>query len=359
LPLLLVACGISAAHSQALQITLIVSPHPSSKLSDWQSRRETATLMVTNSASKTLPAIISATLSLNGSAVSTTKPDAMPVLSIPPGQSTFFGGDIFPQNAVLFSGEAHDASRSGNLPEGAYELCITIHSPDAREVLSNKDCRNFYLTKYSLPVLIQPSDGSSITAGLEPTILFSWTPLVPAPPSPMNYRLRFVERIGTQNSKEALLNNRPLFEKVVPVTTQLSWPQDFRLPSAGGTFIWSIQAEDADGTPLIMPERFAEPFTLTVLPSQEECSKLLATAESVREELQNEEEAFWHDYSNLTELRKEYESANDRVDVYEMQRLEKEVNTLEQVVEQEQQSHEQARKKYDVAVEAYKKCLGH
>ncbi|HYM20665.1 MAG TPA: hypothetical protein VEW28_06640 [Candidatus Kapabacteria bacterium] len=352
--------SVSTAHSQALQITLTVSPHPSMRLSDWQSRRENVTLIVTNTSSKVTQGTISAVLSLNGSVVASTKPDVMQVLNIPPGQSIFFGGDIFPSGAISFSGDAKDnASRTGMLPEGSYELCVTIQSPENRIAISNHDCRPFFLTKFSLPVLLQPNDGSSVSSGLEPTTMFSWTPLVPAPSALVNYRVRFVELLPLQNPKQAILNNRPLFEKIVTSVTQLQWPQEFRLPATGGSFTWSVQAEDANGTPLVLPERFAEPFIVTALPSQEECMKLLGAAERDREVLLTAEERYWQDYSKLAELKKQFQDANDRVDVYEMNRLEPEVRSLEQTVERERELHETSRNTYDQAMEKYRQCLGH
>ncbi len=361
--LLLVTLILSSVsvRSQSLQVTLNLSPHPSMRISDWESHRETVTLVVINTGTKTISAKINAILSLNGSSVANSKLDAMPLLSIPPGQSTFFGGDLFPQNAINFNGELRQTTiRSGMLPEGSYELCVSMVGGNTAEinVLSNHDCRSFFLAKYSLPTLLQPTDGSSVVAGLEPTILFSWTPLVPSPFGNVNYRLKLVELLPSQDPKQAILNNRPYFEKVVTAVQQSNWPQEVPLPPDGGNFIWSIQPEDADGTPIIIPERFAEPFKLIALPSHDRCMKLLSNITDQKTTLIKTEESYWSSYSRYLRISKELQNAQARADAYEIKKLEKQIVTAESQVANLKQSHEDYRNRYDQAISKYKECIG-
>ena len=342
--LLLVSAQVFA---QNLQINLSLSPHPSMRISDWQSHRETATLMVINNTVNPITAKINATLSLNGSAVATSKLDAMPILTIAPGQTSFFGGDLFPQNAINFIGELkQNTIRTGMLPEGTYELCVTVIGVNQdSKVTSNHDCRSFFLAKYSLPTLLQPTDGATVVSGLEPTIFFSWTPLVPAPMGLVNYRLRLVELLPSQDAKQAVLNNRPFFERVVTATPQSSWPQEVPLPPEGGTFIWSVQPEDGEGTPIIMPERFAEPFKLIALPSHDQCLKILHTIIDQKDALLKVEEAYWGSYTKYLRISKELQDAETRADAYEIKRLEKALIPVEAQVKSMKQSHEDYRSK--------------
>ena len=361
--LIALALSMSSAsvRSQSLQVTLNLSPHPSMRISDWESHRETVTLVVINTGTKTVSAKINAILSLNGSSVASSKLDAMPVLSIPPGQSTFFGGDLFPQNAINFNGELKQTTiRTGILPEGSYELCVSMVGENTAEinVLSNHDCRSFFLAKYSLPTLLQPTDGSSVVAGLEPTILFSWTPLVPAPFGIVNYRLKLVELLPSQDAKQAILNNRPFFEKVATAVPQSNWPQEVPLPPDGGNFIWSIQPEDADGTPIILPERFAEPFKLIALPSHDRCMKLLSNVSDQKETLIKTEEKYWSSYTRYLRISKELQNAQARADAYEIKKLEKQIIVAEAQVANLKQSHEDYRSRYDQAISKYKDCIG-
>src|ERR1043165_3285039 len=250
-----------------VQVVLTIPSRPSPYLSDWQSRRDMASILVINSTTKTISAKLNAELTLNGAKVASTKIESMPTLSVPPGQSTFYGGDIFAQQAINFSGEVkQNISRTGMLPEGNYELCVSLLSAETREQLT-ENCKNFSISTVTMPTLLAPSDGTEIVSGVEASIVFSWTPMT-STASTINYRVRVVELIPSQDIKSAIMNNRPVLERVVTSVTQLVWPQDIHLPAEGGAFIWSIQPEDQSGTPLITTERFARPFKLTALPSQ-------------------------------------------------------------------------------------------
>ena len=79
------------AVAQGLQLQLSISPHPSMRIADWQSRRDMATLLVRNTTAKIISARIVASLTLNGSVVASTRTESMPILDVPPGQASFFG----------------------------------------------------------------------------------------------------------------------------------------------------------------------------------------------------------------------------------------------------------------------------
>ncbi len=351
--------ALPLAHAQGLQVQLSVSPHPSMRLSDWQSRREIATVSVTNTTTKSMTARLVATLELNGSTVASTRTESMPVLDLPPGRSSFYGGDMFPANAIVFSGDAKTSTlRTGMLPEGTYELCVYLVSAETREIISTRECHGFFLTSYSLPQLLQPANAATVTAGVEASTLFSWTPVVPAPSNVVVYRVRVVELRANQNAKQAILNERPFFERTVTGVTQLLWPSEYPLPSDGGDFAWTVQAEDPDGTPINMPERYAEPFTFSALPSQEECLRLLVDVDTRKDSLLAVEEAYWRDYATMTRIRKELSEAEDRADVYEINRLEPELQLVESEVRVRSTKHDAVRAFFDAAMQKYKRCIG-
>ncbi|MBS1902168.1 MAG: hypothetical protein JSS75_00500 [Bacteroidetes bacterium] len=346
-------------HGQGMQIHLSISPHPSLRLTDWQSRREIASLLITNTTNKNVDARIVASLTLNGNEVASTRTESMPVLSITPGQSTYYGGDLFPSNALTFKGDASTTTlRTGMLPEGNYELCVHLVAADTRETISPLECRSFFLTRYSLPQLLQPANAATITSGLETSTLFSWTPIVPTPQSAVVYRLKVVELLPNQHPKQAILNNRSFFERVVTNVTQLMWPAEFRLPSQGGDFVWSVQAEDPDGSPINMPERFAEPNTLIALPSQEECLRLLLSVTNRSDSLMRIEESYWQDYAQLERLRKELLEAEARADVYDTDKLKPRIASAEERVKAQVKHHESVRALYDAAMDRYRRCTG-
>ncbi|MEP7235377.1 MAG: hypothetical protein ABI778_08790, partial [Ignavibacteriota bacterium] len=123
-PLYIVMIVITAflaprVHGQSLRAELNISPRPSMRLSDWESQRETATLLIYSTDSKPNDIRIDAKLSLNGSLIASTKLGSMPVISIPPGGPIIlFAADLFPESAVSFSGDLKTSTmRTGLLPE--------------------------------------------------------------------------------------------------------------------------------------------------------------------------------------------------------------------------------------------------
>ncbi len=357
---LLTACLISCPTGLLAQVQVLVTvaPQPSHRISEWQSSREIVSLLVLNTTGQAIEAKIDASLKLNGSLVASTKFESMAVLTIPPGQATFFGADIFPQQAINFVGEVkQNVARSGMLPEGNYELCVGLLNAKNRAQIAQADCKTFFLTKYTMPVLLAPSNNAEVVAGLERSLLFSWTPLIPSPSPVTNYRVRLVTLFEKQEVKQAITNNQPLFEKTVTSIAQLLWPQEVQLPIEGGIYAWSIQPEGSDGTPLFS-ERFAEPFILTAFPSQDQCLTLLTQQKERQDTLINVEEKYWHSYEMFLRLSKLLEDAQLRADAYEIKKFQSEVSALEQQVIVMREQHQNVRSLYDAAVEQYKKCLG-
>ena len=158
------------------------------------------------------------------------------------------------------------------------------------------------MRKYILPTLLQPDDNKKIASGTEKTILFVWSPVIPNPPMPIAYRLRVVDVIPGQSAQQAFSVNNPLFERTTIGTTQLLWPQEIPLPDAGAILAWGIQPEDDQGNPIILPERFTNVFNLIVLPSKEQCSKLLQKIKKLRENGLEVEEQYWTAYDHFARV---------------------------------------------------------
>jgi hypothetical protein len=339
-----------------VQVLLTIPPRPSPYLSDWQSRRGMASILIINSTTKTISAKLTAELTLNGSKVASTKFESMPTLSLPPGQSTYYGSDIFSQQAISFSGEVkQNITRTGMLPEGNYELCVSLLSAENKEQLT-ENCKNFSISTIKMPTLLAPADGTTIVSGVEASVVISWTPMIGS--QSVNYRLRVVELLPSQDITSAIMKNQPVFERLATSTTQFVWPQEVHLPAQGGTFIWSIQPEDQSGTPLLPAERFAQPFKLIALPSKDQCLKLLTQLTEKQDSLIAIEENYWQSYELFLRLNKLYDDAELRADAYEIKKLQAELKGSEGRVAIAKQRHEAARSLYDAAVERYKRCIG-
>ncbi len=346
--------------AQSLRAELNISPRPSTRLADWTSRRETASLLIYSTSEKINSVRIDAKLSLNGSLIASTKLGSMPVLSIPYGGPTiFYAGDIFPENAVSFFGDLKQTTmRSGILPEGSYELCITLVNAQTLQPVSTSICRSFFLTKYILPTLLQPEDNKKIASGTEKTTLFVWSPIIPNPPIFVSYRIRVVEVLAGQSAQQAFNINIPLFERTSIGTTQLLWPQEIPLPDGGASLAWSIQPEDDQGNPIILPERFTNAFNLIVLPSKEQCAKLLQKIKKLRENGLEVEEEYWDSYKHFARITQILEEAEERADVLAIEKGKKDQKNSDAKLEKIKVIFEATRAKYDAAIGEYEVCIG-
>jgi len=353
-------CVNAKSNAQSLRAELNISPRPSTRLADWTSRRETVSLLVYSTSDKIVSVKIDAKLSLNGNLIASTKLGSMPVLTIPVGGPTiFYAADIFPENAVSFFGDMKQTTmRSGILPEGNYELCITLVNVQTTQPVSQPVCRTFFLTKYILPTLLQPEDNKKLPSGIEKTTLFVWTPIIPNPPMPVTYRLRMVEVLPGQSAQQAFTVNQPLFERTTVGSTQLLWPQEIPLPDAGVNLAWGIQPEDDQGNPIILPERFTNAFTLIVLPSKEGCGKLLQNIKKLREHGLEIEEQYWTTYEHFARVTQLLEEAEERADVLDIEKQKKEQKNSDAKLEKIKIVFNAARAKYDTAVGEYETCIG-
>lgn len=333
---------------------LRISPRPSTRLADWMSWRETASLLITSDKSTTVK--IEAKLSLNGSVIVSTKGTMSPVQVTSP-QTTFFASDIFPENSVSFFGDLKATTmRSGILPEGSYELCITLTDIENHRTAST--CRSFFLTKYIMPTLLQPENNKKIVSGTERTTLFVWTPVIPQPPMSVNYRLRIVEILPGQSAQQALTVNNPLFERTSVNSTQLLWPQEIPISGMGGNLAWAVEPEDESGNPLIIPERFSNTFTLIVLPSKEECGKLLDKVKKLREDGLGAEEKYWTVYEHYARITGLLEEAEERADALMIEKYKSEQSEADTKLEKVRITFDAARSKYDAMISEYEVCVG-
>ena len=346
--------------AQSLRAELNISARPSTRLADWVSHRETASLLIYSTFEKMTGVKIDAKLSLNGNLIASTKLGSMPVISIPNGgPATFYAGDIFPENAVSFFGDLKQTTmRSGILPEGNYELCISLINAQTLQPVSVPVCRSFFLTKYILPTLLQPEDNKKIASGTEKTTLFVWSPIIPNPLVPVSYRLRVVDVQPGQSAQQAFSVNIPLFERITIGSTQFLWPQEIPLPDAGANLAWGIQPEDDQGNPFIVPERFTNAFNLIILPSKEQCAKLLQKIKKIREDGLDIEEKYWASYEHFARITQVLEEAEERADVIAIEKEKKEQKNSGVKLEKIKVSFDSARAKYDSAIGEYEVCIG-
>jgi hypothetical protein len=135
------------------------------------------------------------------------------------------------------------------LQPGSYELCVQFLSMTSAKVLG-ESCKPFTIAdaknvSYSPPNNVMPADNKEFTEKeINAPITFRWTPLVPKPHVPVEYRLRVWQLMAEKGntSAKALKTTEPIFEKDVDNVTQLAerivWPKS----CPGCKYYWSVEA---------------------------------------------------------------------------------------------------------------------
>lgn len=262
---MVLATTAAVAQSQ-LRMTLTISPKPSPYLSDWSSKKETAILTVINSGQNTVMAKIDAQVTMDGALKAQTKYASMPVIAIPAGVSTFLADQIIPAGAVSFKeGIDQTAIKTGMLPAGNYQLCVSLLSPNSptNKLVELSACKTFLLTSYQPPMLQLPTDKSTVNGNVRPT--FHWTPVTPTPTGKVRYQVVVFEVMKGQTPAQAFKSNKPILDRDAMLPTQLLWPADVPFPGTITQFVWSVRAYDAQNKPIGEPDGYATPFSFTTI----------------------------------------------------------------------------------------------
>jgi hypothetical protein len=253
-----------------INLTLSLSGRPPANLTEWGNRKDVLTLIISPAQSQVADVKIKTTIkTLDGTVVGATNLNTAKIFTLQQGTSTILNSlDVLPLENVIFNGKYQSAVvKTGKLPADNYMLCVqlvraTDYAPASAEV-----CKTFYLAAYQLPILTQPANEDVLNAKLAQTVItFRWTPVVPASPTPVTYRIRVFEILENQHDVQALRSNQPLLDKNIVGTTQFIWqPQISMMPYIGEEnkpdssnknkiigkkFIWTIQTLDNLGQPL-------------------------------------------------------------------------------------------------------------
>lgn len=256
-------------HADSQTIQLILSPNPSPYISDWESRTETASLIINNPTNEDIRVKVRAVL-LNGKGeiVAQTINSKMNILNIPPGVSQYNAEDIFPAHALDYQGDLErTTAQTGRVPDDNYQFCVSLIDPDTHEPVgpSGEVCRIFSILDYQAPVLLTPVDLEVIPPSDAFGIMFRWTPVMPSPRGIVTYRLQIFELLeGQENAFIALSNNQPIVEKDYKGITQTQWPVEFAPPEPGRSYVWTVTPLDDEDRKIVDGYGFAEPFSFTV-----------------------------------------------------------------------------------------------
>lgn len=265
LTVLLFCLTTGCLYAQSIQ--LIIS-NPSPYIADWQSRTETATLIVNNTQSQPVQVKIKTELfDGKGTLVAKTIASKMPVLTIPPGVSKYNAEDLFPLSAVSYNGSnGTTIAQIGRIPDGNYSFCVSLTNPQtgAPAGQSGIQCKTFNIVAWQAPVLLSPLNNKVLSVTAVKGMLFKWTPVSPAPGILVTYRLQVWEVLPGQDNITALKTNQPIVEKEYKGLLQTTWPLDFALPETGKKYVWTVTPFDNQNRKMVEGHGFAEPFGFSI-----------------------------------------------------------------------------------------------
>jgi hypothetical protein len=355
--LLLLGFASSVLGQQKLSTSLALVPNPPKKLSDWRTSRDAIQLIVTNDQTP-IYVKVEAQLFLNGTMIAMTKRELMTDILIPTGATVLYGADLVSEQSFTAVGEIRQSTiRTGILPEGTYEICIRLLNGPEYFPVSDTRCGQFIITQYVLPQLILPENGKIFPSGMEKVAIFRWSSMLPSPSAPVVYKLRAVEVQKGQTPGQAFANNRPLFEKKIYNMQQALWPPEIVLPPTGITIAWSVQPEDLNGAPYVIPESYSPPFLLKFLESSEACATLLEKFKYSTQMLIAMEERYWLEYDLLERAEHLQEEAEDRGDAYEVEHWQTKRTVFSRSLESSKDRYEAAYTAYEVALKDYQECI--
>ncbi len=266
---LMLICMVVPMELEAqLQVQLSMAPRPSPYLSDWKDKRETATLIVTNPTQdkffvKLHTRIIQG--GITGELQAQTIVEKMPVLMIEPGISVYDATEMFPYEAMEFYGRVNETViRTGKLPADDYTVCVMLMDAEMNEPLTIDQCRQFFITDYQTPILLQPENFSEIKQQSVGNIIFRWATVIPQPTEQIIYKVAVFEVLPGQSPDMAFQANFPILTKEVTNNNFTLWTPDFEYPQPGLQYIWSVRAIDSRGNPVGQNDGWADPFVFTV-----------------------------------------------------------------------------------------------
>ncbi len=266
--LLVVVFFLSLGGLSAQNIQVLMSPKPSPYISDWQQRTETVKLLIINPGTRDIQVKIKTELfDGKGTLVANTDAAKMPVLTVPPGSSTYNPEDVIPTNAVSYKGNLEKSTLStGRIPDDNYRICVTITNPVTGVSVgtSGTVCKTFSIMAYQAPTLINPKDKQAISESEMKGIFFRWTPVTPAPSTIVTYRLQIWEVLEGQDNMTALRSNQPIVEKDLKGILQTQWPVEFAMPELGKKYVWTVTPLDPEERKLVDGNGFAQPFSFSM-----------------------------------------------------------------------------------------------
>ena len=234
-----------------MQVSVVVTPPYSTDLYNYSN--QTRVIITTNFSTRgTLDITIKGN---NGIVLKTAGNIELPLLSFGAGQMNQFTGidlsPYFDYYRMTIKGSTVDKLQDGGLPEGNYQICVRVKSPDGIYLSSEapSGCSNHFTIRYSdPPTPINPLCGTTLSHSPVQNVVFSWTPATGAP-AWTQYTLKIVELLdSTQNPNAAMLSatDPAFFETEVTGAFSFLYGPAQPLLEKGKYYAWQVIAEERE-----------------------------------------------------------------------------------------------------------------
>jgi hypothetical protein len=107
---------------------------------------------------------------------------------------------------------------------------------------------------------------------------------------------------------------------------------------------------------MISPEGFAPANIFSILPLHDDCTRLAAKAAEAKENAARLEEEYWSAYNRYERLTKMLVDAEDRADIYIIERTTTDVTSAKEELSVKKSNYEAAYTGYESAFAAYSNC---
>jgi hypothetical protein len=265
----------AAAAQAGWTAQLVLSPLPSPFLSDWEVDPGIGQLVVTNGTSATNEITFHYTLTRSGQLLLRGVTDPQ---TVPAGQAvTFDATSTFGGRADWDRGVQDQMARTGRLPEGEFEACVTITDPGGL-VLVPRQCVRFSTLYPDPPSLVFPLNGDTVTTQ-DP--IFEWLPvqLPPQADGRIGYVLQIAEvnTAARQRPEVALESNILHYLEPDLLETSHAYPLGALPLAPGRTYAWRVQALDGDGRPVAANQGRSEVWTFVYREPEAEVHRAVAS----------------------------------------------------------------------------------
>jgi hypothetical protein len=129
--------------------------------------------------------------------------------------------------------------RTGTLPEGVYEICITVHDANTNDEIG-KSCVFQTIAHTSPPALLTPENESRVE---QPLPVFLWLPVTPLRPGALvNYTIKIIELMDGQVETEAMESNPAFYTYANILSTSYQLPISAKGFEPGRSYAWQVTA---------------------------------------------------------------------------------------------------------------------